>query len=200
MGRFVVSVQGGQAVGKTTLTKKLQQRYPEIHFEFENPYPLVQKRKEFGLDITTEAGFVTNQKLFIEAECQRFHAMPDCKLVLDRGEEDIKFYTLHYPKFIGKDWDIEKLLHKELAALRLCQSDRILYLQASPTTLSFRKEKDIKRDRSWFEDYLQGLHPLGEKWFLALPHTVCIDVDEMNAKQVEKIASEWLEVEWRRTA
>lgn len=199
MGRFVVSVQGGQAVGKTTLVKKLQQRYPDVYFEFENPYPLVQKRQELKLDITTEAGFLENQRLFIEAECQRFRSLIDGKIVLDRGPEDIEFYTLHYPASLGACWDIEKLLSTELAELRLYRSDRILYLQANLTTLASRKECDTTRSRRGFAHYLEYLHFREESWFLALPQTVCINVDSLISEQVEATVSQWLEAEWNQT-
>lgn len=195
MQRFVVSIQGGQAVGKTTLAKRLQQRYPSAHFQFENPYPLVQKRKELGLDISTEDGFIANQKLFIKAECQRFRSLPNGRIVLDRGAEDTEFYTLHYPKSLGADWDIEAALSQELAELRLCRSDRVLYLSARPATLAARRECDTSRARSSFEHHLQHLYPFEESWFLALPHTVCISVDSLNATQVEETVATWLEAE-----
>lgn len=150
--------------------------------------------------LRTQAGFVANQKLFIEAECQRFSALPNCNVVLDRGAEDIEFYSLHYPQLIGKDWSVGKSLRRELAALRSCRSNRILYLRASTATLTARKKKDTKRHRGWFEDYLRSLHYTEEQWFLSLSHTVCIDVDEMDTGQVEETVSVWLENEWAQMA
>jgi hypothetical protein len=106
MTRLVLSLQGPQAVGKTTVLRRLQKRLPGVHFDFENPYPVVAKRNRLGLDINTKAGFIANQSLFIKAECQRYRSLPEGRVVMDRGPEDSEFYTLTHPQRLGVDWDI----------------------------------------------------------------------------------------------
>lgn len=179
------------------LIQKLQQRYSEVYFAFENPYPLVQKRKALALDIATEAGFIANQRLFIQAECQRFHALPEGNVILERGAEDVEFFTLHYPMSIGTNWNVVEQLSQELAELRLCRSDRALYLWANPATLALRKQGDVSRPRRGFAHHLQHLYPLEKSWFLTLPHTACLDVDTLSSAQVESSVIRWLENEWR---
>lgn len=51
--------------------------------------------------------------------------MKSSVMIFDRGPEDIEFYTLFYPKMIGKEWDIETELKDELYKLRECRSDAI---------------------------------------------------------------------------
>lgn len=162
--RTILSIQGAMASGKTTLARALEDAYPELHVYYENPYPIVQKRKELGLDIRTEDGFVENQRLFIQAELERFRHFPDGHIILDRGPEDLEFYTLHYPRIHGHDWAMELRLKAELEALRTCRSDQILYLQALDHLLQERRDADQTRTRQSFEQH-QPLWALEENWY-----------------------------------
>jgi hypothetical protein len=127
---------------------------------------------------------------------RRFRALPRGRAIFDRGPEDIEFYTLHYPKSIGASWDIEGLLSEELAELRSCRSNRIFYLSVRTTTLISRKDGDASRRRSSFSHHLQSLQPFEEEGFLALPSTVRIDVDNLNAEEVEQSVARLMEAEW----
>jgi len=196
--KFVISIEGGQAVGKTTLADRLKSRFPDIHVEFENPSPIVKKRKSLGLDITTKRGFIENQRLFIEAEMEKFHKLPKAMVILDCGPEAVESYAINYPKSIGADWNVADALSNELANLRKCRSDRILYLQAANDTLRSRNSTDKIHNRGWFEHYIEKLHPLEEAWFLALPQTEVIRVDQLNSDEVEKSIAEWLDSKWNK--
>ncbi|MER2125101.1 MAG: ATP-binding protein, partial [Exiguobacterium indicum] len=158
----------------------------------ENPYPIVQKRKELGLDIRTEDGFVENQRLFIQAELERFRHFPDGHIILDRGPEDLEFYTLHYPQIHRHDWDIESRLKTELEALRECRSDQILYLRAPDHLLRERRDADQTRTRQSFAQH-EPLWKLEKNWFERFPvHP--IDTTAKTPEQVRQAAIHQLSV------
>ncbi|MEI4462889.1 AAA family ATPase [Exiguobacterium indicum] len=188
--RTILSIQGGMASGKTTLARALEDAYPELHVYYENPYPIVQKRKELGLDIHTEDGFVENQRLFIQAEIERFRHFPDGHIILDRGPEDLEFYTLHYPQIHGHDWDMESRLKTELEALRTCRSDQILYLQALDHLLQERRDADQERSRQSFEQH-HPLWALEENWYKQFP-VYSIDTTAKTPEQVRQTAVQLL--------
>ncbi len=190
--KTIISIQGAMASGKTTLVRALEATYPDLHVYYENPYPIVQKRRELGLDIRTEDGFVENQRLFIQAEIERFHHFPDGHIVLDRGPEDLEFYTLHYPQIHGHDWDVESRLKTELEALRRCRSDLIIYLRASNQLLQTRRDADQTRTRQSFEQH-QPLWALEEKWYKQFP-VYPIDTTAKTPKQVRQEATHQLSV------
>ena len=58
------------ASGKTTLAKKLELHGLSVIYE--NPYPIVEKRKQLNLDMNSKEGFIANQKMFIEAKIKEF--------------------------------------------------------------------------------------------------------------------------------
>lgn len=163
-----------------------------MHVYYENPYPIVQKRKELGLDIRTEDGFVENQRLFIQAEIERFRHFPDGHIILDRGPEDLEFYTLHYPQVHGHDWDIEFRLKAELEALRRCRSDLILYLRAPDYLLRERRDADQTRTRQSFEQH-QPLWALEKNWYKQFP-VYLIDTTAKTPEQVRQAAIHQLSV------
>jgi deoxyadenosine/deoxycytidine kinase len=159
-----LSIQGGMAAGKTTLAKRLEKRLKDVTFVYENPYPIVEKRKKLNLDIYKEKDFITNQKLFIEAEIERFNQLPEGTIIFDRGPEDVEFYTLYFPKAIGQNWNVEEQLKDELQELRKCRSDIILYLDVSIQTLYKRKQADLTRRRNSFAQNMK-LYPYEKEWF-----------------------------------
>ncbi len=59
-----LSIQGPQAVGKTKVIKAIESRFRGMTFSYENPFPIVNKRHQLGLDISIEADFSENQRLF----------------------------------------------------------------------------------------------------------------------------------------
>ncbi|MEH7269815.1 ATP-binding protein, partial [Bacillus toyonensis] len=52
---YVISLQGPMASGKTTLAKRLEERGYSVIYE--NPYPIVEKRKQLNLDVNSKEGF-----------------------------------------------------------------------------------------------------------------------------------------------
>ncbi|PEZ08489.1 ATP-binding protein [Bacillus sp. AFS018417] len=186
--RNIISLQGPMASGKTTLAKRLEQRGMRIVYE--NPYPIVQKRKEMQLDIGTKEGFIANQKLFIESKIKEFQQLSDDIIIFDRGPEDIEFYTLYYPKLIGKDWDMEKEMINELRELRKCRSQAIFYLSASKEVLQKRKESDDIRQRSTFEEQMK-LIEIEKSWYEQFPVTY-LNVDAKLVEEVEHYFIKWL--------
>jgi predicted ATPase len=116
--KFILSLQGPMAAGKTSLAKRLENWLRDVTFIYENPYPIVEKRKKLKLNIFKEEDFIINQKMFIEAEIERFHKLPEGRVIFDRGPEDVEFYTLYFPKAIGQDWNVEEQLKDELQELR----------------------------------------------------------------------------------
>ncbi|OQR57597.1 AAA family ATPase [Bacillus sp. CDB3] len=185
---YVISLQGPMASGKTTLAKRLEQnRLPVI---YENPYPIIEKRKELNLDIYTKEGFITNQKMFIEAKIKEFQNAKGSVVIFDRGPEDIEFYTLFYPKMIGKEWDIETELKDELYKLRECRSDAIFYLDVSKENLYDRKNNDRARNRSTFEEQFK-LVETEKEWYKQFPVTY-VDTNILTVDELEGYFMGWL--------
>lgn len=181
---IILSIQGGMAGGKTTLTKRLEKQLENVYFTYENPYPIVRQRDGKKLDIHTKEGFIENQRLFIDAEIKRYNNLPKGNIIFDRGPEDIEFYTIHFPIANDFDWDIESLLKDELEALRKCRSDIILYLDASEETLFLRKQRDQYRRRNSFEKNIK-LYKYKKDWFKQF-NTIFVDVNNKTPNQLEE--------------
>lgn len=192
MKRYIISIQGGMAVGKTTVIKRLEKRLKNINFVYEKPLGLVRKRDAMKLDINTQSGFMRNQRLFINAEVEKYQNLPAGISLFDRGPEDIEAYTLNYPKSINKNWNIEKLLAKELKTLRQCRSDAILFLRASKETLLERKLSDPTRGRSSFGHYLDNLYQLEEIFFKNIKRVEYLDTDHLGIDEMEKHVMGWV--------
>ena len=119
---YVISLQGPMASGKTTLAKRLERCGLSVIYE--NPYPIVEKRKQLNLDMNSKEGFIINQKMFIEAKIKEFQNVKGSVVIFDRGPEDIEF--LHFlSNDYREEWDIEAELKGELYKLRECRSDAI---------------------------------------------------------------------------
>lgn len=98
---YVISLQGPMASGKTTLAKRLERCGLSVIYE--NPYPIVEKRKRLNLDMNSKEGFIINQKMFIEAKIKEFQNVKDSVVIFDRGPEDIEFfYTLLSNDYRGR--------------------------------------------------------------------------------------------------
>ena len=190
--RHILTIQGGMAVGKTTALRALVDEFPACHFDHEKPEPIVAKRNALRLDITKRDDFVDNQRLFIGAECERYDALPSGQTVLDRGPEDVEFYTLMFPRSINEQWPIDERLGPDLRALRARRSDRILFLRASADSLRRRQESDPSRRRGSFEHYISALYPLEEEWFSSLPYTDIVNVDGLSPVEAKELISDWI--------
>ncbi|AFU14223.1 ATP-binding protein [Bacillus thuringiensis MC28] len=185
---YVISLQGPMASGKTTVAKRLEQHGLSVIYE--NPYRIVEKRKELNLDMNSKDGFITNQKMFIGAKIKEFQNIQESTVIFDRGPEDIEFYTLFYPKLIGKEWDIETELQDDLCELRKCRSDAIFYLDVSKENVYDRKNNDRVRNRSTFEEQLK-LVETEKEWYKQFPVTY-VDTNALSVDELEAYFIRWL--------
>ncbi|MFD5264054.1 AAA family ATPase [Bacillus wiedmannii] len=185
---YVISLQGLMASGKTTLAKRLERGGLSVIYE--NPYPIVEKRKQLNLDMNSKEGFIINQKMFIEAKIKGFQNAKDSVMIFDRGPEDIEFYTLFYPTIIGEKWDIEIELKDELYKLRECRSDAIFYLDSSKSNLYNRKNNDRTRNRSTFEEQFK-LVETEKEWYKQFPVTY-VDTNTLTVDELEAYFMGWL--------
>ncbi|PEE38584.1 ATP/GTP-binding protein [Bacillus pseudomycoides] len=184
----IISLQGPMASGKTTLAKRLEKHgFPIL---YENSYGIVEKRKNLNLDIYTKEGFITNQRMFIEAKIKEIQNARGRIVIFDRGPEDVEFYTLHFPKLIGMDWDIENELKEELYQLRRGRSDAIFYLDVSKKILQERKKNDNTRRRSTFEEQLELINT-EKQWYQQFPVTY-VNTDEATVEETEVFFVKWL--------
>ncbi|MDM5039158.1 AAA family ATPase [Bacillus sp. OR-18] len=185
---YVISLQGPMASGKTTLAKRLEKRGFRVIYE--NPYPIVEKRKKLNLDMNSKVGFIMNQKMFMEAKIKEFQNVKDSVVIFDRGPEDIEFFTLFYPTIIGEEWDIETELKDELYKLRECRSDVIFYLDVTKKNVYDRKNNDRTRNRSTFEEQFK-LAETEKDWYKQFPVTY-VDTNRLTVDNLEVYFMDWL--------
>ncbi len=185
---YVISLQGPMASGKTTLAKRLEKRGFRVIYE--NPYPIVEKRKKLNLDMNSKVGFIMNQKMFMEAKIKEFQNVKDSVVIFDRGPEDIEFFTLFYPTIIGEEWDIEAELKDELYELRECRSDAIFYLDVTKKNVYDRKNNDRTRNRSTFEEQFK-LVETEKDWYKQFPVTY-VDTNRLTVDDLEVYFMDWL--------
>lgn len=185
---YVISLQGPMASGKTTLAKRLELHGLSVIYE--NPYPIVEKRKQLNLDMNSREGFIVNQKMFIEAKIKEFQNAKGSVVIFDRGPEDIEFYSLFYPMIIGEEWDIETELKDELYKLRECRSDAIFYLDVTKKNVYDRKNNDRTRKRSTFEEQFK-LVETEKDWYKQFPVTY-VDTNRLTAEELEVYFMDWL--------
>lgn len=191
---FIISLQGGMASGKTTLAKCIDSTLKDVKVSYENPISVISEVKRLGLNKFIMEDYIEIQRLFINAEIERYNNLKSYeKVIIDLGPEEIEFYTLFFPKSINKDWDVETLLKDELNKLRQCYLDGILYLDASPDVLNSRKEKDQNRNRGFFDHYINGLHTYKKQWFEGLDNVTFLKVNNMTEDEVFAYAIKWLE-------
>ena len=195
---IVLSLQGGMAVGKTTAARYLARHAPDLHVCLEDNRAVIGQVQRLGLDKTRCDDYIRIQRLWLQHEMDRWQqAQPWPCTVMDFGAEEIEFYTLHYPRTIGQDWDVEGPLARELMAVRRCMPRRILFLDAPDPVLRRRKEGDAARDRGFFEHYLQELLPLKRAWFAQKDNVDVLQTAGMTPEQVGAAALEWA-VRWSR--
>ncbi|PEP82909.1 ATP-binding protein [Bacillus toyonensis] len=185
---YVISLQGPMASGKTTVAKRLEKRGFRVIYE--NPYPIVEKRKKLNLDMNSKVGFIMNQKMFMEAKIKEFQNVKDSVVIFDRGPEDIEFFTLFYPTIIGEEWDIENELKDELYKLRECRSDVIFYLDVTKKNVYDRKNNDRTKNRSTFEEQFK-LVETEKDWYKQFPVTY-VDTNRLTVDDLEVYFMKWL--------
>ena len=158
---MILSLQGCMAVGKTTAVRYLQENAPYVNISYEINTDVVEEVKGRKLVKNVYADYLEIQKSWLNKEVVRYNKAKDFKCsIMDFGAEEIEFYTLNYPKTIGKDWDVENALKKELEEVRKCMPTRILFLDASNEVLLKHKENDTTRSRNFFEHHIKYLLPL----------------------------------------
>ena len=189
---MILSLQGCMAVGKTTAVRYLQENATYINISYEVNRDIVEEVKRRKLDKNVYEDYLEIQKLWLNKEVVRYEkALKYPCSIMDFGAEEIEFYTINYPKSIGKDWEVENALKSELNGVRKCLPDRILFLDASDEVLRSHKENDDTRSRSFFEHHLQNLMPLKRKWFLERENVDVLMVDDLSAVDVGDIVKVW---------
>lgn len=191
---MILSLQGCMAVGKTTAARYIQANAPGINISFDINTDIINEVKARGLDKNKFTDYIEIQKLWLAKEVIRYEKaiMYPCT-VMDFGAEEIEFYTLNYPVSIGKDWDVESALKKELDQVRKCMPEHILFLDASCDVLRAHKQSDVTRTRSFFEYHMQELMPLKKKWFIGRKNVDVLTVDKLSADEVGIKVKEWCE-------
>jgi hypothetical protein len=191
----ILSLQGCMAAGKTTVARYVENNMKDVFVSYENPIPVLEEVKRQGWIQNTLEGFVEIQRLFIQAEINRWEACGEHNVVLmDLGADEIEFYILFYPKSMGYEWKMEELLAKELDALRECTYTGVLFLSASPEVLQYHKKMDTTRRRGHFEHYLTNMYQAKIEWFASRkqPKTDFLNVDEMTIEQAGQQAVRWI--------
>ena len=190
---LVLALQGSMAVGKTSAARWLAAHDPALHVCLEDNTAVLAEVRRRGLDKTRLPDYLAIQRLWIGQEVRRWQAAQayPCT-VLDFGAEEIEFYTLHYPRTIGRDWPVEELLAPELAALRQCMPRRILFLDAPDPVLRRRKEGDAARDRGFFEHSLTALLPLKRAWFAQKDNVDVLDTARLTPDETGAAVRDWV--------
>jgi hypothetical protein len=197
MGRdympYIVSLQGGMASGKTAVASYIGQHVPDVTVCHEDNSAVQAQVRAAGLSKFILYDFVEIQRLHIEAAINRFYkCIRSGRSVLDTGPEETEFYTLFFPQSIGMDWDMERFLAPELARLRNCRPDGILFLDARNETLRRRREADPARSRNSFEHYMTHMHRQKKEWLLPSRITTFLQVDGKSEEEVGAAAVKWL--------
>ena len=189
---MILSLQGCMAVGKTSAADYLKEHAPYLHVYYEDTSEVIKEIASRQLDKNTFEDFVEIQRLWIHHEIKRWEKAKNFPCtIMDFGAEEIEFYTLNYPKAIGKDWPVEEALCDELKALKRCLPTRILFLDASEAFLRRNKESDKSRSRNFFDFYLQNLLPLKRQWFLGQEQVDVVHVDGLTREEVGQQVKNW---------
>lgn len=193
MNPIVLSLQGCMAVGKTTAVRYLQMQQSHIFISFESNHHVIEEVKRRKLDKNQYEDYLEIQKLWLKNEIARYEeAITHPVSIMDFGAEEIEFYTLNYPRSMGKNWEIECALKPELEAVRSCMPARILFLDASEETLRAHKEADSTRGRGFFDYYLEYMMPLKKAWFRERKDTDWLCVDGLTAEEVSERVKKWV--------
>jgi len=190
---FVISVQGCHAVGKSTLINQIKLARPDISCWSEGLRELDARKANTHLRMDVEEEFYQIQRWYVEHVVRRFRSFPPHSIVmLDRGPEEIEFYLFHYLRIHRRNWDIEAHFSQDLARLRRCRSNRVLYLDASLETIIARRESDA-RNRPTMDVWLRDWQPYVEAYFKSMPKTVVLNTDQMTAQEVFAWTVKWID-------
>ena len=195
---LVLSLQGCMAVGKTSAARCLEAHVPGLRVFYEDNAGVLEEVRRRGLDKTVYEDYLEIQRLWIARELRRWEAAQALPAALmDLGAEEIEFYTLHYPQSIGKNWEVEAPLAKELQSLRRCLPRRILFLDAGDEVLRRRKASDESRSREFFEHTLTTLLPWKRQWFLGRENVDVLRTDALDREQVGRQAAAWVRTQMK---
>ena len=190
---LVLSLQGGMAVGKTTMLEYLKIHAPYLNICFEDNSVVIEEVRKMNPDRSRFDDFVEVQRLWINsAICRFMEAKKHEVTVMDFGPEEIEFYTFAYPVSIKAEWRVDKALSKELRILRECQPDRILFLEASEDTLKKHNENDHKRKRHTFDYYISKMLPLKKTWFRTMDNVDYLCIDGMETEEMGEEVLKWV--------
>ena len=175
----LLSLQGGMAVGKTTVARRIESALPQIYVDYEDPIPVWKEVERRGLFENTLDNFITRQRMFIAHELQRRkNALARTGVTLfDLGIEEIEFFTLFYPKSLGFDWDIETLMADDLREIRAVKPDGILFLDAKSQTLTGRRQYDSEKKRGFFDHFIEKMADDKRNWFKTHKNAEFFDTD-----------------------
>lgn len=191
---MILSLQGCMAVGKTTAVNYLKEAAPYVNISYESNADVIDEIKRGNLNKNKYKDYLEIQKLWLNKEIIRWEkAQAFSCSIMDFGAEEIEFYTLNYPKSIGKDWEIESRLKNELEEVGKCMPTRILFLNATEETLRKHKESDETRSRNFFEHYLKYLLPLKKQWFFGKENVDILDVDDLSLDKTGEKVKEWVD-------
>ena len=196
---MILSLQGSMAAGKTTAAGWIADHAPHIHVCPEDPGDVIAQVKRLGLDKSKFGDYVQIQRLWLHNEIRRWEEAQRYPLsLMDFGAEEIEFYTLHYPRSMGYDWDVACALAPELTQIRRCMPQRILFLDAPEAELRRRKEADPTRSRNFFEHYVTHLLPLKRAWFFPRENVDVLDVSALSPKETGAAVLRWAEAQFNR--
>ena len=181
-----ISLQGAMASGKTTLAQKIAEQDKSIFMSYEDISKPSYEVKSLGLDKFKKDDFFEIQRIFINAEIERVNnlKLKYDKVIFDLGPEEIEFYTLFFPKALGKNWNVEEKLHYELDTLRKCMPQKIFFLDLSLKSIIQQKNQDLTRKRNFFDFYIEKLHSLKIEWFHKKKNVEFINVEELKTNNV----------------
>ena len=151
MGR-IIYLEGSRAVGKTTLLKKLKQKFPNL--------VIIDgfARKDFSFDLKQLDDFILNEKLYLACDIAEYNELRNNNrtVIWVKGPYTDVYFTRTFPKTINKDWNISTLLKKELELIENCTPDEIVYLDASEKTILDRYSKDSNK-RATMTEWMKWL-------------------------------------------
>ena len=189
---MVLSLQGCMAVGKTTALRYLETHAPELRVSYEDNAAVIAEVRRCRLDKARFEDYAAIQRMWLQNEIDRYERVKDAPCtVMDFGAEEIEFYTLCYPASIGQSWPVADALADELAAVRRCMPERILFLDAAEETLRRRREGDATRSRTFFEHHLMHLMPLKRAWFGKMSNVDWLNTDGLGAQEVGARVAAW---------
>lgn len=192
---YVISLEGSHGVGKSTLIDSLKESYPNAIFYDEQGIKTLQRMKaESLLNMNIESEYYQIQKWYIDYELKRFKSFNknDFAFIV-RGPELKEFFYFNYPKTIGQDWEIEKNFGNQLAQYRThCQSNRILFLDASVESLKQRileSGRPRKNIEEWFRDWYTPY----SVYFKAHPKSFVVDTEKLKKEETFDICVNWID-------